>query len=113
MAMVPDRDSYICDFYHSLWCFFTLEKGLFRDNISKRASDFLFPTLHKLRNNSITSSLTRTIRDNLPGGICNEVKNYFSSKSLRKGGVSELAFHPEIGVYESAGRTGHHVGSNQ
>ena len=32
---------------------------------------------------------------------------------MRKGGVSELAFHPEIGVYESAGRTGHHIGSNQ
>ena len=67
----------------------------------------------KLRENLIMSSRTRTICDNLPGGIHNGVKNLFSSKSLRKGGLSELAFHPEIDVYDSAGHTGCHVGSNQ
>ena len=86
MPIFPDSAGFYCDWYHSLGCYYAVERGLFCSNKkSTGVSDFVFPRLHKLRNNSISRSITKIIRENLPQSMNPKLKNLYSSKSLRKG----------------------------
>ena len=66
-----------------------------------------------MRDDSISTKLTKIIRDNLPDGVEGKLKKSFSSKSLRKGGISELAAHKDITMFDSIARTGHSLGNSQ
>ena len=91
-----------------------LKKGLFRANKkSKGVSNFVFPRLYKMRDKSIAKSLTKIIRDNLPENTTAKLKKSFSSRSVRKGGISELSMHPQIGHFKPLVRSGPSAGSAQ
>ena len=114
MPITPDSDGYACDWYHSLGCYYAVERGLYRANKkSTGVSDFVFPKLHKLRDKSISKTLTTVIRDNLPTTTPPKLKKSFSSKSVRKGGIGELSMHRDVSFFESCVRSGHSIGSNQ
>lgn len=113
MAMVPDSESYHCDFYHALGSFFAVENGLFRTHADGPKSNFVFPSLHALRDAGVTSLLTTIIRDNLPAETPAQLKKSFKAKSMRRASITELALHPQIGLFESTGRSGHSTGTTQ
>ena len=113
IPMVPEKSNYVCDWYHSLGCFYAVEQGLFRNTKNSSVSDFVFPRLHKLRDNTITKNLNKCIRENLPSGTTEKIKRSFSSRSIRKGGINELSQHREIGFFDSIARSGHSAGTAQ
>ena len=88
MPMVPHPTSYVCDWFHSLGCYWACENGLYRQNPKSHVSDFLFPRLHSLRDQTIAKSLTRSIRDNLPPETPDKIKKSFTSRSIRKGAIT-------------------------
>ena len=110
MPMVPHQDNYPCNWFHSLASFWICEKGLFRKNMKSHVSDFLFPKLHRLRDTTIATNLTRTIRENLPQKTPEKVKKSFTSRLMRKGGIGELAMNPDIDHHASIVRSGHASG---
>ena len=114
MLIPPNYQGYYCDWYHAIGCFYAVERGLYRANgKSTGVSDFMFPSLHKLRETSIARSLTNVIRDNLPKSTPAKLKNSYSSKSVRKGGIGEMSMHSDVSFNESVIRSGHSTGTNQ
>ena len=113
MPMVADREDWLIDFYHSHACFWAVEDGLFRSDMNDPTAPFVFPRLHELRDNGVASKLTRVIRKNLPAGMPEELKKQYSIKSTRRGVITELAVHKDIGLFESTGRSGHSTGTTQ
>ena len=114
MPIPPDSKGYECDWYHSLGCYFAVERGLYQaNNKSMGVADFVSPTLHKLRDKSISKMLTNVIRDNLPESTPPKLKSSFLSKSVQKGGIGELSMHLDISFFESVVQSGHSLGSNQ
>jgi len=101
MPMVPDKIGYACDWYHSLGIYYAVEDDLFIDKNKKAVADFLFPRLHSQRDDIITRNLTKTIRDYLPVEVPDKLRKSYPSKSLRKGGMTELALHRDIGFSKS------------
>ena len=66
MAEVADRDHYAVDTYHAWGCYAACENGLFRSEIQRQVEQFVFPDLHRLKDESVARLLTKTIRDFLP-----------------------------------------------
>ena len=112
MPMVCDKDSFLLDFFHALACFFSVEKGLYR-HVSTRdsgTSNYLFPDLHCVTNSKVTSLITDIIRKCLPKGCPPDVTSLFSAKSTRRGAVTQMAVHPQCGIFETSARSGHSTG---
>ena len=105
--MVPHPTSYVCDWFHSLGCYWACENGLYRQNPKSHVSDFLFPRLHNLRDRTIATNLTRLIRDHLPPKTPDKIKKSFTSRSIRKGAITELVMHRDIDECRSIVRSGH------
>ena len=91
-------------------CSGALEEGFI--TTQKELSDFVFPPLHHMRDNNVSRYITRIIRDNDRKDVPKYVVTLLSSRSLRKGGVAELAAHPIIRYSEEHARTGHSTGTN-
>jgi len=114
MGLVPDRSTYLLDPYHALACYFAIERGLFRsrEQIQRSLGNYLFPDLHNISNDRVTTEVGKVIKKSLPNNIPTEIKNQFSAKSTRKGAVSTMAVHPQCGIFETCARTGHKTGTN-
>lgn len=113
MIMVPNRHDYVCDWFHSLGTYWVVDKGLYREDINSNVDDFLFPKLHKIRDKTIAKNLTNLIRENLPASTPEKIKRGFTSRSIRKGGISELAMNRDVNQYSANVRSGHSLGTNQ
>ena len=113
MPMVPDCKGYACYWYHSLGSFYAVEHGLYCSEQKNSVLDFVFPKLHRLRDNTITKNITKCIQENLPSGTTKKLLRSFSSKLIRKGGISELAAHRDIGFFDSVAQSGHSAGAGQ
>lgn len=113
MGFVPDRESYLLDIYHALGCFY-LFRGLYRtqDQIQKSLGNYLFPSLHCMADNSVATNITRVLRQHLPRHTPPDVVSQVSSRSTRKGAVSQMAGHRECDLFETVARTGHATGIN-
>ena len=96
-----------------LGTYWVVDKGLYRKDISSNVNDFLFPKLHKIRDNTIAKNLTNLIRDNLPATTPDKIKRGFTSRSIWKGGISELAMNRDVNQYSANVRSGHSLGTNQ
>ena len=76
----------------------------------------MFPDLHVVRNEAVAQKLRTMIHKYLPilpDGLDAKIKNDFTAKSLWNGSITEMAVHPQIGLYESTARSGHSTGINQ
>jgi hypothetical protein len=113
MPMMADLDGYECCFYHALGSFWLAESGLYRQSIESASAQFVFPDLHGIKDASVAKKLTQTIRDNLPIGVPQPIKDSITVKSLRKASITTLAAHSEISLFDSAGRSGHSTGTVQ
>ena len=92
MTFTCDYDSYLCDTYHSMGCYLSIENGLHRTENQKRISKFIFPHLHSVRDSTVTTNVTKWLRE-----ACHtSLKARTSAKSLRQGANTFLAMHPQI-----------------
>lgn len=109
---VPD-DEFPFDFFlfHGA---FGLENAFVRttEQVRDGQERHVYPSLHGIRNDSVSSKVTKAIRDNLPAHVPKEIVAKYSAKSLRSGAINELSMHRDIGVFEASALSGHSVGNN-
>lgn len=111
--MAPSKFGYACDPYHALGSFWCCENGLFRSDSDEELKYFVFMDLHSMRDDKVSTNMTKLLRKHLPDEVPKDELKSFSAKSARIGAINELAIHRDIGYYESHARTGHSTGSNQ
>jgi hypothetical protein len=56
--------------------------------------------------------MTSIIRENLPEGCPDKITKSLSIKSSRQGGITELALHRGMTVFDACARSGHSTGVN-
>ena len=113
MPMGPNRDDWVTDFYHAMGRYWMMEKGLLRTAADVGVGTYVFPSLHSLKDSSVTSQLTGLIRKHLPEGMSSTDRTNFSCKSMRIASQTEMAANPQVGFYESHARSGHSLGTSQ
>lgn len=103
MLFGPDKESYLCDFYHSFGCFFSVENGLYRaEDLDKSIHKFVFPYLHGFVNAGVAAKLTKIMRDH----VSPKTQKKVSSRSIRKGATTFLSMHPSVTEPELNARGG-------
>jgi hypothetical protein len=109
MPMVPHRNHFLNDVYHSLGSFWAVERGLFRadDPDARAIANFVFPDLHSLNDSGVSKKVTAVIRENLPAGCPADIVGSLSAKSTRRGSITELSSHSSIRGLDVVGRSGH------
>ena len=91
-------------------CYVMMENGF----VSKKevSKDFVFPSLHAIRDPQVANNLTKLIRKYIPRRVTKLIKESFSSKSQRKAGVTLLSADPNMRFPQIHARTRHSSGSN-
>ena len=119
MLFFCDRLSYaLCPFF-ALGVYF-LYGGLCRIGVSSASQDFVFPYLHNIRKDGVAGRLTNAIREHIrTGDLATEVAKKrrlsFTSRSHRKGTMTENRMHRDLTTQEEYERSGHaasHVPTN-
>lgn len=111
MPVFPNKSTYETDVYHALGSWWLVEGGLHRTAAEQGYPTFLFPSLHRIQNNSVSKKITTIIRDTLPAGITQQLRKGYSAKSLRKGSVTQLMMTPGLALSDICGRSGHSTGA--
>ena len=102
MLFFCDRLLYcLCPFF--AFGVYFLFGGLRRDGCSDATKDFIFPHLHNVKKESVAAGLTRDMRANMPQGE----RYRFTSRSTRKGGMTDCRMHPDLSLQEEYARSGH------
>ena len=103
-GFVPDFEFPELCVFLLLGCYWSCNDGLFRpEGIGtpksplRRKSRYVFQSLHKINDSSVTDKLTRLIRGLVP----TELKSFFSSRSCRVGAMTYLSWDPAV-TYEEA-----------
>lgn len=107
MLYGPDSASYMCDFYHSLGCFYLVEDGLFRLGRGRTIDKYVFPDLHKYQNSSVAKLLSNILKKH----TADSLKKSTSVKGLRIGSTTTMAAHPSVTLVEQISRGGWSSGS--
>jgi hypothetical protein len=119
MLFFCDRLSYaLCPFF--AFAVYFLYGGLSRAGVSSTIHDFVFPHLHNIRKDGVANRLTRAIREHidtgdLPTETAKKRKLSFTSRSHRKGTMTENRLHRDLSTQEEYARSGHtitHVAMN-
>ena len=112
MPYTPDKELFSCDILHSFGVYFTLCDGLYRDphEHDKKllaARNFIFPSLHKHRDDFVAKKITALLTKYTPDAY----KDTTSAKSLRIGSNTSLAMHRDVTFHMQQSRGGWSSGS--
>ena len=74
--------------------------------------DFIWPNRHDLQAKNAAKRLTATTRQNMDTSMLSsdqaqQRKNEFTSRSMRKGTMTENCVHPDLNMAEECTRSGH------
>ena len=111
MLLFCDVSSYcLCPFF-ALAVYF-LYGGLSRANVSDATKDFVFPHLHAMRRENVARRLTTSIRSHVDTGHMDDEaakkrKKAFTSRSTRKGVMTENRINRDLSTQEEYSRSGH------
>jgi hypothetical protein len=74
MPMVPDYESYLFDFYHSIECFFAIENGLLRSSnqICRGLENVVFPSLFNVKTKNVAEKIQKNVQRVLRNHLINE-----------------------------------------
>lgn len=109
MPRIPDRRWWF-DFYCLTGAYGMCDNGFFRSEqqIADGLQYAVFPDLHKVSDNHVTTQLGEALKGTLPPSV----KDSFSAKSMRMGGVNELAMQQSMNIFMACARTGHSTSTN-
>lgn len=97
MLFSADSNSYLCDFYHSLGCWFAVEDGLARPAGTKdEHAPFVIPALQTMKSAKDSSYVAALISKTVKERVLPTMKPETSSRSLRRGGATLCAAHPKV-----------------
>ena len=113
MPMVPDAESPLLCFVHSLASYFSVESGLMRTELQlgKGHGNYVYPDLQNMADKSVANHVTKFLRMTLPADVSASLVDKVTGKSLRKGAITELAMHPQCDIFISSFRSGHALDS--
>jgi len=80
------------DLYHAFACYYAVDDGLLRSEKEKAIGKFIFPILHQVKNESVSSKVTSWLRNFTHSSL----KKSTTAKSLRKGANNYLAMKNHI-----------------
>lgn len=103
-GFVPDfQFPELCIFF-LLGCYWALEGGLIRPlgigcprSPLRRRSKYVFQDLHDMQDRSVSTQITNIIRSCIP----QQLKGYFSGRSIRYGAMTELSWDPAVAYVEA------------
>ena len=105
MCNVKDPAKFEVD---SMGCFYACEGGLMIPEGSDASHhDFVFPSLHDVVDGTVASQLSAAICNNLPQGLGEDIKKRYSSKSMRKDGITLMVAHPFMDYFSAHACSGH------
>lgn len=109
MMFGPHKYRYMLDFFHAFACFFSVEKGLYRDpNMDPSLRKFVFTFLHSIADASVASKITTILRRFTHP----DMRANTSSKSIRYGMTVILQMLLDISDDELNARGGWATSSN-
>jgi hypothetical protein len=98
-------EPYLCSFFGLAVYFLT--GGLRREGISSLVSDFWFPYLHNITKNAVAKGLTKSMQRILTIKYGQKQSSLITSKSTRKGLMTENRANPYLSSAEEYARSGH------
>ena len=108
--VVPNKNGWASDWYHSFGCFAACGNGLYRHKDDK--STKLFPHLAKMAGSGVSRWITEAIRKNLHDDVPAEEKKSISAVSIRIGSVTTMGAGG-VSFFSSHARSGHALPTNQ
>ena len=93
---------YVLDIFHTLGCYFAIEKGLYREE-DDSASKLIFPDLYNMTSNQVTSKLSQMLKKHCDKKLAGTT----SMKSIRKGCITALSVNPHLVEMDRKLRSGH------
>lgn len=111
MPMIASRLHFALDYFHAIGSYWLVEGGLHRIASQDKVRFFLYPLLHSVQDNTVSSLIKDTIRDNLPGGTPDSLAKEFNGRSIRCGSITNLVGHPETSHEENCAVSGHSLAS--
>ena len=106
------KDHCLCVYF----CFgvYWLYGGLERYGLAKHIQDFAFPYLFRMQKTNVARRLTHVIRDNIDVSSLTpeqgeQLRSGFTSRSPRRGIMTENRVHSDLTMYEEYARSGHSV----
>ena len=106
MLVFCDLNLYmVCPFFS--FAVFFLFGGLRRDTVSDLKKPFIFPHLRSIRSDSVANRMTKTLQNNIEFP---DRKPAFTSRSMRKGSMTENRLHRDLSPDEEVARSGHTPG---
>lgn len=109
MVMFCDRHLYcLCPFFAFGVSF--MFGGARRASFSAAVKDFVFPYLHSINKDGVARKVTTAIQNNIPN---ESRRKAFTSRSTRKGAMTEMRMNRDLVTQEEYARSGHTApGSN-
>ena len=98
-------EPYLCTFFGLAVHFLT--GGLRREGYGRQVADFWFPHLHAITKNAVAQGLTKSIQNILKIKHDAKESNLITSKSTRKGSMTENRANPHLSSAEEYARSGH------
>ena len=111
MLIFPDKTLHcLCPYVALGWGAFY--GGLERAHMPEHKKDFVWPNLNDTQASNAARKLTNTIRQNMDTSMLTSEqakirKNEFTSRSMRKGTMTENRLHPDLNIAEEYARSGH------
>ena len=104
-------DSFEICWVHAMACYCLIDSSVLNRNVNQN-NDFVFLKLHNVSDNTVSKDLTQVIRECLPPDLSEKIRNKFSCKSWRKGGIAQMSAHPGLEDKHCCARSGHKMGVN-
>ena len=106
MLLFCDRYLYcLCTFFG--FAVFFLHGGLRRDGVSEATKDFVYPSLHKIRKDGVAARLNDNIRRILKPIFDEVVAKQTTTRSIRRGAMTENRVNRDLSTQEEYARSGH------
>ena len=109
LPRIVDSLYWMFDWYWAMGAYAMCDDGLRREaaQITAGIHNAVFPSLHRMNDANVSKWMTTILRRFFP----EEMKNEIAATSLRKGGINQLAMHPDITLFDVTSRSGHSTGT--
>jgi hypothetical protein len=106
----------LCNPYNPFFCNFFMTglllfpgQGLHRSqsDVIAGVTDYIFPEEQLKPSTAVAGNIGRILKQWMPTSTTKEQKEGITAKSLRRGSITEVARHPEAGLFEVTSRSGH------
>ena len=102
--LFPMDFSHYCLCIYLAFAVYFMHGGIERNQCDPRVKDYVFPYLHNMKKEGVARKLTNTIRQhidvtNMSTEDAKKHKGCYTSRSVRKGSMTENRLHPDLCIH--------------